>query len=159
LQGTFHKYRNPEKEAEFSEVKKIPPPPGTLNRYGKSLWRRIGPELLASKILTAADLPVLEILCMRYGMGMELYDLMTLTEEPDEKTGRVKRGRKSIAGYLEGRNSQTTAEYNAMKSEFQAVRALMTEFGLTPASRNRFGVPGAKGETEIEAETRRILNG
>jgi phage terminase small subunit len=108
--------------------------------------------------MTNADLPSLELLCMRYGMGMDLYDRLTLRESRDEKTGKVKRERVSVSDYLAERNSQTMPEYNAMKTEFQAVRALMSEFGLTPAARNRFGVPAERVESETEKEMMRILN-
>ncbi|MDR1903068.1 MAG: phage terminase small subunit P27 family [Treponema sp.] len=158
LTGTFHKYRNPENEAKFSPLKSLPAPPRTLNKAGRELWKKAGPELMRSGVMTSADIPAFELLCIRYGMGMELYDSITLRETVDEKTGKVKKVRVSVSSYLAGKNSQTMPEYNAMKNEFQAVRALMSEFGLSPSARNRFGVPSEQGENEREKEMRRILD-
>jgi P27 family predicted phage terminase small subunit len=141
LQGTFQKSRNPGNEADFPPVSALPPAPKTLNAYGKKLWKQLAPELIASGVMTAADLPAFALLCIRYGLGMELYDAITTGKDIDRKTGKTKTLRVPLSKYLAEKNSQTIPEYNAMRNEFAAAKQLMIEFGLTPASRNRFVVP------------------
>jgi P27 family predicted phage terminase small subunit len=159
LQGTFQKSRNPGSEADFPPVAVLPSVPKTLNAQGKKLWKKLGPELIASGVMTAADLPAFELLCVRYGMGMELYDSITTGKDIDQKTGKIKTLRVSLSKYLKGQNSQTIPEYNAMRNELAAVKQLMIEFGLTPASRNRFGVPEKNaGPNESDRIMLQVLN-
>jgi P27 family predicted phage terminase small subunit len=159
LQGTFQKSRNPASEAEFPAVATLPPAPRTLNACGKKLWKKLGPELLNAGVLTAADMPAFELLCIRYGLGMELYDSVTTGKDIDHRTGKIKTLRVSLSGYLSGKNSQTIPEYNAMRNEFAAARQLMIEFGMTPASRNRFSVHDVNGgPSESDMIMMRVLN-
>ena len=47
----------------------------------------------------------------------------------------------SIAGYLAGKNSQTMGEYLADHKAITAYTKMLTEFGLTPASKKKVPVP------------------
>lgn len=152
LQGTFQPSRNPGNEADFPAMTALPSAPKTLNAHGKKLWKQLGPELVASGVMTAADLPAFALLCIRYGLGMELYDAITTGKDIDRKTGKIKTLRTPLSRYLREKNSQTIPEYNAMRNELAAAKQLMIEFGLTPASRNRFGVPdrnAGPGESDL----------
>ena len=47
----------------------------------------------------------------------------------------------SIAGYLAGKNSQTMGEYLAYHKAITAYHKMLTEFGLTPASKKKVSTP------------------
>jgi P27 family predicted phage terminase small subunit len=159
LQGTFQPSRNPGSEADFPPVAALPPAPRSLNAQGRKLWKQLGPELVASGVMTAVDLPAFALLCVRYGLGMELHDAVTTGKDIDPKTGKIKTLRIPLASYLRNKNSQTIPEYNAMRNELAAAKQLMIEFGLTPASRNRFGVPErSAGPSESDRIMLRVLN-
>jgi P27 family predicted phage terminase small subunit len=151
IRGTFRGDRNPKNEPEPGKLDETPKAPSHLNRWGKALWKRTAAELVKLEMLTAVDLPALELLCDQYGIYRELKDAITHTV--DELGVR---SRCTVADYLRGRNSQTMPEYSAMKTALEKYRSIMTEFGLSPASRNKIDLP-SRPQTQDPMEE--LVNG
>jgi P27 family predicted phage terminase small subunit len=130
IQGTFRKDRAPAKEPKPEKVSNVPKPPAYLSKYAKKVWKDLAEELVEKGILTVVDLPALEACC--------------------EETG--KKGKRTLARYMKGRNSQTMPEYTAMNKAWATFKSFLTEFGLTPASRTKLEIaePKGKGEDPME---------
>jgi len=158
IQGTFRKDRNPGNEPDPEKVLEAPKPPSSLNRWGKSMWKALAAKLVETKVLTEVDLYALEACCTQYGLYRELHDAIYHVEEAVEVDGKtvVRRRRRTLAEYLNGRNSQTMPEYIQMKGAFAQLRQYLTEFGLTPAARNRIDIPETPDEKDRMEE---LLNG
>lgn len=120
-------------------------PPDYLNNYAKQKWNELANELYAKKIISNVDKTALEILSLNYGIARESYDAM-IRESTDG----------TIAGYINGRNSQMMGEYNAYDKSMKVVQRLLLEFGLTPASRSR--VPEQEVQKEVDPITEMLNN-
>ena len=131
IQGTFHKYRNPENEPEFTALAEIPSPPDKLNEYGKVLWEKLIAELINSGIITQADLTAFEMMCASYGRYKVLE---THIEE-------------SLIANIESEKGGVSAQVRQMNAEFEMCQKMMARFGLTPSDRNRIGL-SKKKETD-----------
>ena len=127
IQGTFQKSRNPKDEARFSSLSKLPAAPKALIKYGKRLWD-YGAELVSAGIITAPDVIAFEMCCEVYGRYKALQEY--IDSDPINN--------------VEGAQSGRSAQAQQMNADFSACVKMMNEFGLTPASRNRFGVTKKK---------------
>lgn len=107
---------------------KIPNPPEYFCGYSLKKWNELAPIFVEKNMLNGADLSAFELLCLHYGDAMDLYEAMI------DECG-------SIAGYLAGKNSQTMGEYLAYHKAITAYTKMLTEFGLTPASKKKVPVP------------------
>ena len=107
---------------------KIPNPPEYFCGYSLKKWKELAPIFAEKNMLGPADLSAFELLCLHYGDAMALYQAM------------INEGG-SIAGYLEGKNSQTMGEYLAYHKAITAYHKMLTEFGLTPASKKKVVIP------------------
>ena len=136
IQGTFHKSRNPESEARFSALDKLPPAPKMLNRHGKRLWA-YGEELVSAGVITKPDIIAFELCCDVYGRYMALRDHIA----------------KSLIKNIQGQQGGRSAAAQQMNADLSACEKLMAQFGMTPSSRNRFGVSKKK---ELDPETERM---
>jgi len=63
ITGTFRKDRDNEAAVDYELVEEFPKAPGYLNADGKDMWKKLGPQLVASKVLQVVDLYALEQLC------------------------------------------------------------------------------------------------
>ena len=63
LAGTARKDREVADAPQFDPVTNFPDPPQFLNIDGSVLWRRLGPQLVAARVLQVVDLCALEVLC------------------------------------------------------------------------------------------------
>jgi P27 family predicted phage terminase small subunit len=142
--GTYRADRNPKNEPDPEVLTEIPKPPSFLHRYGKQFWKKLVPVLIEEGLLTVVDLPALEICCDLYAQWREAHDAVFRPVDPE--TG--KKGKRSLAQYMKGRNSQTQPEYSAMKSSYQAFKSYMAEFGLSPLARNRIDIPMTKEDLD-----------
>ncbi|MBW5409741.1 terminase [Brachyspira hampsonii] len=106
----------------------IPNPPEYFSGYSLKKWEELAPIFAEKNMLGPADLSAFELLCLHYGDAMALYQAM------------INEGG-SIAGYLEGKNSQTMGEYLAYHKAITAYHKMLTEFGLTPASKKKVVFP------------------
>ena len=64
---------------EFPKVKVMPDPPDWMNEDGKQMWLELGPQLVAQRVLTDADLYAFAELCFIRG---ELIDKHRRRIEP-----------------------------------------------------------------------------
>ena len=154
IHGTFRKDRNPGSEPEAKRLDAAPPPPPCLNKWGKAMWKDLTAQLIAMKVVTAVDLIALEACCTQYGLYRELQDAIYHIDEEVELDGKrtIRRRKRSLAEYMAGRNSQTMPEYVQMKGAFALLRQYLSEFGLTPAARNRIDVMTPNDDTEDPME-------
>jgi len=110
----------------------MPGCPAHLDRIGKSLWRELSTELDRMEVLTLADRRALEQLCDTYALyrkaRKELDD--GLTYESTTEDGATLRRRKP--------------EVPIVAECSKRMRALMTDFGLTPASRAKVSIAGTE---------------
>jgi phage terminase small subunit len=110
LAGTDRPDREMPDAPEFDLVQEFPEPPQHLNPDGAEMWRTLGPQLVAARVLQIVDLYSLEQLCFAWQRFRQ----------------------KAKAGL-----DLTAAEDTALK-------ALFSEFGMTPASRRKVASGGDK---------------
>ena len=142
IQGTFQKSRNPESEAKFSAVESLPPAPEGLNEHGQRLWQ-YGTELVAAGVITAPDIIAFEMCCAIYGRYKILENF--INADPVNEVEREQGGR--------------TAQAQQLTADFEACIKMMTEFGMTPASRNKFGVTKKPKESDEEKRMKELVFG
>jgi P27 family predicted phage terminase small subunit len=157
IKGTLRKHREPANEPLPKKLESLPPVPETLNDYGRRLWEEAGPELLSIGVITSVDLAAFEQMCIRHGNAMELYDHMTVRTELN-KSGKAVKKRIPLSEYMGGRNLQSMPEYSAYRNESQAAITYMINFGMTPASRNKFSVPKDGGKSDAEKKMEGLIN-
>ena len=109
-------------------AKSMPTAPEYFSGYSLKKWEELAPIFAEKNMLGDADLSAFELLCLHYGDAMDLYKAM------------INEGG-SIAGYLAGKNSQTMGEYLAYHKAITAYHKMLTEFGLTPASKKKVSTP------------------
>jgi P27 family predicted phage terminase small subunit len=143
LQGTFRKHRSAANEPDPPVVDRVPAPPRHLSLEARKLWKHLARRLKDQGLLTALDLPSLEILVFNWGLYQEL------------RKAILKRSR-SFSSYLKVRNSQTALEYTAMKEAFRLYKAFAVEFGLSPAARSRIDLKVPK--TPVKDPMEGLLN-
>ena len=122
---------------------KIPNPPEYFCGYSLKKWKELAPIFAEKNMLGDADLSAFELLCLHYGDAMNLYEAM------------INEGG-SIAGYLAGKNSQTMGEYLAYHKAITAYTKMLTEFGLTPASKKKVPAPAT---IEEDDPLEKMING
>ena len=113
-----------QKTSKKKNNKVFPKAPDYFSKYSLKKWEELAPIFAEKNMLGPADLSAFELLCLHYGDAMDLYQAM------------INEGG-SIAGYLEGKNSQTMGEYLAYHKAITAYHKMLTEFGLTPASKKK----------------------
>ncbi len=149
LTGTFRPDRA-KNEPRPASTSSVPRCPSSLGRHGKRLWRKLAPRLHRSDLLTEVDELSLELLCVAYDnykRALELLDPrdeIFALEDPDLASGLLSRGSK---GQLRRHPAVDVA-----LSWFSAVRSLLVEFGMTPASRGRIGLPHKEPEEDPLSE-------
>lgn len=121
----------------------IPNPPEYFSGYSLKKWEELAPIFAEKNMLGEADLSAFELLCLHYGDAMNLYKAM------------INEGG-SIAGYLAGKNSQTMGEYLAYHKAITAYTKMLTEFGLTPASKKKVPTPDT---IEEDDPLEKMING
>ena len=94
---------------------KAPAAPPHLSKEAKAEWKRVMPQLIARRIITAGDLYGIEAYCMAAGAVRQIDKQLASTTTPDLK----------LAGLQ-------------IRYMLAATR-LAAEYGLTPTSRTRVG--------------------
>lgn len=134
---------NPSKRAVNKKEPKppsgVPPVPKHLDKMGKYWFKRIGEELDAVGVMTTLDGKALELLIEAYSEYRQHCDV--LTEE----------------GYTYKTVSATGEDIvkahpaAVMKSDaWKRIRAMLSEFGMTPASRSKVGASGPAEADPLE---------
>lgn len=122
----------PGEEPSPEVIARLPEAPDWLGEAGRIEWERVGPVLIAQRVLTEADLVAFSAYCAAI-------DLMVESKRDIQKNGHTIRGDRGG----EVRNP-------ALASFTQAVNVLKSlagEFGMTPSSRARMRLPGDDGES------------
>ncbi|MEI0508472.1 phage terminase small subunit P27 family [Brachyspira intermedia] len=132
-----------QKTSKKKNNKVFPKAPAYFNKYSLKKWKELAPIFAEKNMLEAIDLSAFELLCLHYGDAMDLYEAM------------INEGG-SIAGYLAGKNSQTMGEYLAYHKAITAYHKMLTEFGLTPASKKKVPTPEV---IEEDDPLEKMLNG
>lgn len=117
-------------------AKRMPTAPDYFCGYSLKKWNELAPIFAEKNMLNEADLSAFELLCLHYGDAMNLYEAM------------INEGG-SVAGYLAGKNSQTMGEYLAYHKAITAYTKMLTEFGLTPASKKKVPAPETIEDEDI----------
>ena len=113
----------------------LPTPPAWLSRRAKQYWGEIGAVLLSMKLCTAADGPALMLLTetlAEWGEARQAVNTRGLTYNTTTVSG----------GTMRRPNPEVTIAADAMK---RALR-MLTEFGLSPASRGKVSAIGEEEE-------------
>lgn len=131
------KGRKPVVKAVANALTRAPRAPSWLSDNAVLEWRRVVPDLVARRILTADNLSLLESYCLAIGMVRLATDTIA-TEGCTIVNGKGGIQRHPAVGTLK---------------EFMAEsRRLAAELGLTPTSRNKIGVTaGEESDDELSA--------
>ena len=135
VRGTTRADRGVKNEARFPVPSRMPPAPDTLNEWGKKAWSYYGRLLLDAGLLTEGDRIALELLCQVYGRWVE-------AEVQVAKSGTILTSKRS------GNLFQNPYLAVANRS-WDQVRAMLSEFGLTPAERTRVQAIAGKEEDDL----------
>jgi P27 family predicted phage terminase small subunit len=135
-----------------------PPMPEGLSDAARAEWQRIVPELTTLGLLTVIDGSALAAYCENYATWFEatlkIEEYGVITEVPIMKKIKVI-GDDGKTVYLEEptgylalkKNPAVTVRNEAMK----LMKSFLVEFGMTPASRSKLHVEGAKEENPLDA--------
>jgi P27 family predicted phage terminase small subunit len=121
----------PGEEPQPELVEELPDAPEWLGENGQKEWDRAGPMLVELRLLTLADLSVFAAYCATV-------DLMIESMRDIQKQGTTITGKRGDV-----RNPALASFSQSVTS----LRALATEFGMTPSSRARMRLPGDDGES------------
>lgn len=115
------KGRKPQMRSDRNSLLETPKPPAWLSKDAKAEWRRIMPLLVERRILTDADLGIVEAYCTAIARIREA-----------ERT-IAKEGATYVSASGPKRHPAVTLQDAAMKT----ARLCAAELGLTPVSRSR----------------------
>ena len=123
--------RRPLNEAEPDPEKEIecPSPPKHLGEVAKAEWNRMAPELHSIGLLTKIDMAALEAYCTAYARWLE-------AESEIKESGMIVH---APSGY-----PIQTPYLSIANKAIEQMKALLTEFGMTPSSRSRISVGSKK---------------
>ncbi len=106
----------PSLSPDTDALHKAPPAPRYLSSYARDEWRRVMPQLISRRIITAADLAGVEGYCIAIGIVRQIADRFAADGgEIDVKL------------------------FGVQNRAMQTARQLAAEYGLTPTSRARIG--------------------
>lgn len=148
--GTDYKCRKNNLEPSFDCLTEILPPPKGLTKDGKEFWVHNYKVLVAGKILTQADLSLLEQASFTYEMMVS--SRRSIFWDFDNKEKR------SLKKYMQEREYKRSEMSELMTYE-KAQQQMITyyrELGLTPAARSRVEV---NKEVDELSEMEKLLSG
>lgn len=112
-------------------------PPEWLSERARKYWGDIGGQLLNMKVVTADNGPALELLTetlATWAEARQAVHRLGLVYETETQTGDTMRRP----------NPEVAIASDAMKASLR----MLTEFGLTPASRSKVSALGGGGESD-----------
>jgi P27 family predicted phage terminase small subunit len=128
--------RRPMNENEPRPEPRLPQAPSHLSETAKREWKRAGRMLLQLGLITGIDRPAFALYCQAYGRWVE-------AEEALRQYGVMV---KSPSGF------PMQSPYLAVANKaMEQMRSLLSEFGMTPASRTRVQAVLPEEEDEFEA--------
>lgn len=104
--------------------------PAWLSDRAKEAYRELSEVLVGMQVLTKADRMALEMLCAAYSEWREASDFVKengMTYETTSDAGTMYRAYPQVA---------------IASDAYKRIRSMMTEFGLTPASRSKVSAQG-----------------
>lgn len=138
LEGdTSHRPQN-KREPKPALLKKALAAPDWLTREGRSVWKRVVPELQRLNLLSKLDLDALGAYCASVGRARKAEAILKRGGLTVKVNGQVQR----------------RIEIGIARDSWKDARAFAGELGLTPAARTRLEVPlnpseaGADGDEE-----------
>jgi len=148
--GTDYKCRKNLLEPSFDSLSTILPPPIGLQKDGKEFWKDNYKVLISGKILTQADLSLLE-------QASFTYEIMVSSRRSIFWDFEYKKKR-TLKEYMNEREYKRTKMSELMTYEKTQLQMLTyyRELGLTPASRSRVEVN--KDAAEL-SDMEKLLNG
>lgn len=125
-------------------------PKGRLPPEAARLWRALAGPMAAAGILKQPDLPALEMLCLHYAVARAALAEMLKAGKVDVENAEgqlftISEGIAVTAESVQGIKKHPAAA--VLKENSLALRAYLSEFGLTPSSRARIQTP--QGEEEL----------
>lgn len=128
-------------------------PKGRLPKDALRLWRILAPLLNGMGVLTAADLPALEMTCLHFAVARAALNEMLVDGrvEAEDDEGRryvVSEGIAVTAEGIGGIKKHPAA--SVFRENSQTFRMYLTEFGLTPAARVRVKAQPAEEKSLAE---------
>lgn len=103
----------------------IPDPPDHLDLTAKKEWRRVAPQLHRAGLLYQVDAAALSAYCMAYSRWVQ-------AEKKLQKNGLIE---------LSPKGYPIQNPYLAIANKaMEQIRRFLTEFGMTPSSRDRFDI-------------------
>jgi P27 family predicted phage terminase small subunit len=139
LGGTLEPGRT--NHAEPQPTVLLPLPPEWLSEKAKQYWGEVGGVLLSMKLCTVADGPALELLTealAEWAEARRAVHLAGLTYETTTMTGDVMR--------------RPNPEVAIASDAWRRALKMLTEFGLTPASRSKVSALGGEDGKDPFAE-------
>jgi P27 family predicted phage terminase small subunit len=131
LQGTNRKDRTPSNEPKPPEFQELPNAPSYFDSVAKKEWQRLGPDLMRLGLLTIADIPLFETMCLCYARIVQaqkaLKKFKSLTYEHTNKA--------------DAKNFMVLPEIQIIQKESIILKSLAAEFGCTPSARSRMNAP------------------
>ena len=131
LHGNPGKRKLNDNEPQGKLLEKMPPPPAYLGKHAVDAWNRNGPVLIEMMLLTDADIELFATFC-------QAIHVMIVSSEDINENGMT------IIGARGRTRNPAIASFTGAVN---AIRALSSEFGMTPSSRSRLKLPGESGET------------
>lgn len=119
--ANLHRDQQPKLQRLFE----MPPAPEYFGPYAEKEWNRIGPQLVAAKMLNESDLPAFEAYCMNI-------ELMIDAQLDIRQNGMT------IIGHRGRVRNPAIAAFGQAST---AIRGFVSEFGLSPSARSRIRIP------------------
>jgi P27 family predicted phage terminase small subunit len=113
----------------------------------RAAWDAIGGQLVTMGVMTVADAPALELLCLAYQEYRQAADLVLLR-------GSTYRSR-TPTGYL----MRKRPEVQVASDAWRRVKAMLVELGLTPAARTRLEATAEPLGTAARADEQFLFGG
>lgn len=145
-------------EPKYSSPDELRVPRGKLSDEGQRLWRVLAPQLAQAGVLTAADLPALEMLCNHYAiarMALEVINAPALLQlgAVDEDGNDVEGVGVLVENGILSTTKDGTLKKHPAVSVFmensRAFRMYLAEFGLTPSSRTKITTQEGTSEQSL----------
>jgi P27 family predicted phage terminase small subunit len=130
IKGTNRKDRTLN-EPQPTKLAEMPDAPLFFDPVARDEWNRLGPELLQLGLFTVADLATFTAYCLTYSRlinaTVSLNEAGEMFHEHTNKVGAT--------------NYVSRPELAVIQRETMILKALCTEFGLTPSARGRMEIP------------------
>lgn len=110
-----------------------PSAPQWLTKEGRRAWRRLLPELQRYNLVSVLDRDMLAMLCQTIGRLEILERSITARMNEREAAGKDPAG--ALVGHTHNGYEMQAVVYQLLSKEQEKARALLAEFGLSPAQR------------------------